>query len=179
MLRDFKLSLELHESAIFYHWNYSPPLKNIGGSFGRIFSDGALFGRTFDELKTLGSGTHDIRMDEHKRTPAGTRPRYNDERKQFELFKLTAFGYRHGAFTDTDLLQSALMAFNPLYSESLLKIAPEDLMQSLVEYAKRVPEILADRTPDSFEFFSNAGTNRIPTLNLQLLKRTLAPENAG
>ncbi|MDB4778305.1 hypothetical protein OAG68_02495 [bacterium] len=179
MLPNFKLSIELHEHAIFYHWNYSPPVNNIGGSFGCIYPDGALLGVAFDELLSLGPGTHDIKMDERNRTPTGTKPALNDEEHQLELFRMVAFGYKHGVFTETDLLQHALLSFTQTNAETVLKISPDFLMQSLIEHASRVPQILADRTPDSFDFFSSAGSTRIPDENLQLLNQKLSPENAG
>jgi hypothetical protein len=87
MIRDFKLALELHEYAIFYHWNYSPPVKNIGGCSGRIYPDGALHGKSFDCLKTLGNGVHDVQIDEKLRTPNGTKPEFADDRTPFEVFR--------------------------------------------------------------------------------------------
>ena len=179
MLRDFQLSLEVHDYVIFYHWNYSPAVKNVGGSFGHIYSDGALFGLSFNELKLLGNGTHDIQLDEHNRTPNGTKPDFDGDQKQLELFKTVAFGYHHGVFTKTDLLMYALLSFTHAHSETVQNIAPDFLIQSLVEYASRVPEIIAVRSPDSFDFFSNTGATRIPEKNLQLLMQKLAPKNAG
>ena len=179
MQRNFKLSLELQDSAIFYHWNYSPPVKNIGGSFGSVYPDGALFGISFNELRSLGSGTHDMQMDEHNWTSTGTKPELGPDQKQLELLKLVLFGYEHGVFTATECLQHALQSFTQANSNRVIEISPDFLIQSLTEYASRVPKILRDRTPDSFDFFSSAGTTRIPDENLQLVHEKLASQNAG
>ncbi len=179
MPRDFTLSLELHDYAIFYHWNYTHPVKNFGGAFGRVYPDGALFGISFRSLVKLGSGTHDVQLDETKPTPTGTKPTFDDEKQRLESFKTALFGYKHGCFTKTDLLKYALESFTETNSENVIKMAPQFLMQELIEHACRVPKILADRTPDSIDFFSSVGSTRIPDENLQLLCKKLATESGG
>ncbi|MCA9173537.1 MAG: hypothetical protein KDB14_03540 [Planctomycetales bacterium] len=174
MLRDITLSLEPNEYAIFYHWNYSPPVKNIGGELGCIYHDGALFGLSFDDLNSLGSGTHNIQMDERNRTPHGTRPKFDNERGSYELFKLALFGYEHGVFTQTEVLMRALLSFTPAYSDAVLAMASDELLASLVEHAAQVPGILKDAPSIRFRFWSSTGETQIPEQNLVLLHRKLA-----
>jgi len=168
----FKLSIQIYDYAIGYHCNYSPPLKNIGGYFGSVYPDGGLFGKSFDELLSLGNGTHEVQLDERQQTPHGTAPELDNARKLFESYRLALFGYEHGVFTEADILAHALLAYSEEYADDICKLAPDFLLASLREFASRIPENLEDRSPDEFVIFSSAGTTQIPSANLNLLRRT-------
>ncbi|MGF1581696.1 MAG: hypothetical protein ACFCD0_20395 [Gemmataceae bacterium] len=169
-MRDFTLALDVNEHVIFFYCNYQPSVKNVGGYFGRVYPDGGLFGKSFVELWVLGTGIHNIQLDDRQQTSRGTKPDFDDDRDQFEWFRLALFGYQHGVFTQTEVLMRALLAYTPNFEDCVRHLAPDFLRELLQGFALRMPEDLSDRSPDHVDFFSSSGTGtRIPDRNVELL----------
>ena len=173
-LRDFILALQVFDEVVHYHCSYAREVAGCGGYIGSVYTDGALFGVPFTDLHSFGSGSHSIQLDDKNKTPTGTKPDWDEGRRSFELFRFVLFGYEHGAFTSSDVLLRALLAFQAPFHADVLDLAPVVTLESLRDYASRIPDDFSTCSSDEFTFFYTSGeTCVIPEENLSLLRRTL------
>jgi hypothetical protein len=63
------LTLEVYDDVVFAHYCPNDAGPNVGGYLGRVYPGGIFLGATWDQLQSLGNGTHDVILDERARGP--------------------------------------------------------------------------------------------------------------
>ncbi|XXX75541.1 hypothetical protein WMF30_48615 [Sorangium sp. So ce134] len=102
------LELQIGNRVVFAHYLPADAGPNNGGYVGRVFPGGTFHGVGFDELRALGTGRHQLALDERARSEPGHEPQYESEwRRLFEGFQFTLFMYCVGACSALEVLSEA------------------------------------------------------------------------
>ena len=175
--RSYALVLEVDGDEIFYHWNYNPEVPNCGGGVGVLLPGDQFYDLTYDELFSLGEGTHMIDFDETVLDVEDVRATVgrSDDDILFRRFRYGQFCHRAGVYTSGERHCETLLAFTPENAHRIVpRLSPEETKE-LTDYASRIPESLLDRSDDEFFIFSSgAGTIPIPDENLYAIRHQFA-----
>lgn len=119
---------------VFVHYLPLPAGQQNGGSIWRVFPGERFHGLDFDLLKGLGTGEHEIDIDERALSSIYKEPKYDSDRQRdCANLRYKLFMYFNGAMTRNELVGGAF-EYTGLYSvEDLLAEWPSDLQQDLVD----------------------------------------------
>ena len=161
----FRLMLVLEVVKPEIHAFYLPKDAgpNIGGYLGRIYPGGSFHGLGYQELLTLGSGSHDVEIDERARSERGNTPAVQAQDELLRKLRWSLFMYQVGACAEGEVLCSALLAMTPHYIARAAGMLPEEWQRRLREFAGQVP---AYRERGGCQFFSSGQVTYIPDENL-------------
>ena len=108
-MRD-RLTLLVLNRAVFVF--YGDRVGGGGGTIGRVWPGGEFQGISFDRLVSLGTGDHDLVIEESIPSLLGTEPEYESEwRRRFEYFQFDLFKYYVHASSPLEVLFSAYQVF--------------------------------------------------------------------
>lgn len=177
--RPITLSLEVTEFEIFYHWNYMPTIKGVGGNLGFVCPGGTLHDLSYDSLAKLGSGTHEIQFNERVQSEKGPNKGFEDERsKKMSFVKFELFCDRIHSCIAGEPFATLVMSFSPELAEEICPLLSQKHMAELSAYAREIPENISSKQAEEFEFFSSSGTTtNVPIENLKTIKKYFG-ENA-
>lgn len=171
--RRFKLVLEVLEDYVLYHWVHDPPIKSVGGGLGRVWPNGALDTLTYEDLRAMGSGTHQVDLEEI-RCYSGTGDEPEDEtddeylyrRVRFELFaERTGGGSANWAFT---AIMDGMTREN---APRIAKLLPDHHVERLREFARDIPATKEARDAADYTLWSKGrGERRMPDENLVAIR---------
>ncbi len=102
------LELQVGDAVVFAYYQPPDAGPDVGGYLGRVRAGGQFKGLDFDQLRYLGSGRHDVILDERRRDRPGAEPEYRSEHDRlFERFRFSLFMYSVGACAAHVVLSSA------------------------------------------------------------------------
>lgn len=162
--RAFQLALDISDAEVFYHWNYDPPVKNIGGGMGIIFPTGHVYDSTFLDLRTLGSGSHPVQLDETLGVNAGPAPTMESEDDRlFRLLRFALFMEEHDCCIAGEPYCTIVWAMTPGNADRIIPLLSESHIQHLQRFASQIAATKYERDQQSHTSFSNAtGYSQIP-----------------
>lgn len=125
------LTLEVYDNEIFAHYCPDDAGPNVGGYLGRIFPGGSFLGAPFEQLCALGSGTHDVALNE--RTDSTDEYHGKEPREAY----LSDAGWAHfchtvGAITRLEL-QNKLDIISGAQKEGVVTFTPGLVTQDRLE----------------------------------------------
>jgi hypothetical protein len=94
---------------VYAHYREPNAGPNNGGCVASIYPGGRFLGLTFEQLRALGSGVHQVEVpDERDMSSTGEEPTYKSEReRQYEVFCFALFGHCVGLYTELEVLTFA------------------------------------------------------------------------
>ena len=134
------LELQVGDGVLFAH--YMPPNAgpNCGGYLGRVFPGGSFLGIGYDQLSTLGTGSHNVLADERAEQCNGEEPREQTaEDRLVGRLRWTLFMYEVGACTEGEVLLASLLAMTPGYVARAAGVLPEPWRARLAAFAAESP----------------------------------------
>lgn len=106
-MRKLVLHVVGDDAFVFYQMSSRP-----GGYIARVWPGGEFKGPGFDQLLSLGTGEHEVGLDDRLPVRRGPEPRYESEwRQQFAEFQYMLFRYHVGVATASEVLSSAYHVF--------------------------------------------------------------------
>ena len=98
------LELQAGRNVVFAYFHSA----DDGGYLGQVYPGGHFHGVGFDELHTLGTGRHQVALDERAKSEQGQEPEYESEsQRRFERFKWYLFMYGVGVCVALEVLGAA------------------------------------------------------------------------
>lgn len=132
------LKIQINESEIFVHYQ---PIPKEGSHLGRVFPGGGFNGVNFEQLLSLGTGEHNLDIDERARSVQAVAPRYASNReKEFANLRYAIFMYEVGACAFSELESNAYEFAGSHSIEDLLAVFPRDLRNQLSESCNSSPQ---------------------------------------
>jgi hypothetical protein len=102
------LELQVCEDEVFAFYRSPNAGPAIGGSLARVRPGGRFKGLSFDRLRALGTGRHEVEVDARARTERGQEPGSRSDRERAVAdFHWALFGYTVGACTAEGVLDQA------------------------------------------------------------------------
>jgi hypothetical protein len=101
------LTVQVEDDEVFAHYLSPDAGPNNGGYLGQVFPDGNFKGLTFEQLRALGSGQHDVTVDERARSDRGCEPGRPEYDRRLAAFRFALFMYTVGVCNATEVLQRA------------------------------------------------------------------------
>src|SRR4051812_11597199 len=95
---------------------YQPPGAgpNVGGYLGRVFPGGNFLGISYEQLRALGNGSHEVVAEERTRGSSGAEPpNQTEDQRRLDELRWVLFMHRVGACTESSVLLGALLAMTP------------------------------------------------------------------
>lgn len=167
-----KLNIEIHDSEIFYHWNYIPEIRGLGGALGTVFPGGSLHGLEYEYLQEIGSGFHELEINEREQSKKGSKTITNADAEILSNVKFELFTDRYGLSVSGGVIYTLVMAFNINTAENILKLLNEMQLQELAKYAESIPNNINGEQALDFGFFNSSGSSvKVPIENLLTLKK--------
>ncbi len=127
------LTLEVYDDEIYVHYLPNDAGPNVGGYLGRVFPGGGFMNATWEELQHLGSGTHDVTLDEHAHREFTEEYRGKEPKHSYLTDAAWAnFCYTVGAITKLELL-NRLDIINGVQKEGMVTFTPGLITQDRME----------------------------------------------
>jgi hypothetical protein len=102
------VEIEVGDDVVFAYYVPADAGPNVGGYLAKVFAGGQFLSVGYADLRALGTGHHQIAMDERAQLESGPEPEYESEwRQRFEEFQFTLFMHRVGACVALDVLSAA------------------------------------------------------------------------
>jgi hypothetical protein len=170
--RSVTLTLEFSGNQIFYHWNYDPEVKNIGGSLGCVYPSGSLHDLSYDQLRLIGEGTHSIQINERERSIKGNVPIKSENEQSIESIKFSIFCEKVHSNLAGEPHCTILMNFNETTANEIIPLLKDNHIKELVEFARGISEELSTKEAEKYRIYSSSGSStNIPLENLKAIKR--------
>lgn len=171
-LRLITLSLEILGTEVFYFWNYKPEVKGAGGSLGWMYPEGSLHNLSYGQLLELGSGSHEVMIDEKVRSLQSSSPELSESENDLRLVRFALFFERNDCYVVGGPFSDIVLAFYTETAETILPMLKDHHISALAEYAKEIPAQITLEEAENFQFFCSAGTYRkVPLKNLISIKK--------
>ncbi|WP_437315837.1 DUF6210 family protein [Sorangium sp. So ce385] len=127
------LELQVGARVVFAHYLPADAGPNNGGYLGLVYPGGTFYGVGFDELRALGTGRHQLALDERARSERGREPEYESEwQRQFERFQFMLFSYSVGAYVALEVLSAAREIFELECRIGRLTRRPDDDLKAVM-----------------------------------------------
>ena len=156
-------TLEVYPKQIFYYCK---------SGCERFYPDGSFYDKSFEELQFLGSGTHNITLDESKNIICGNEQEVSSTERELNHVRFTLFLEKFGRVVFGEVLYTLVMSFNGQLVDEILKIINDEHIQKLENFASNIPENISKEKAKEFNFMCTAsGVKQVPLENLKLLKK--------
>ncbi|MGA4632958.1 hypothetical protein ACPA5B_03680 [Pseudomonas solani] len=171
-LRLMTLNLEIFGAEIHYFWNYKPEVKGVGGGLGWLYPEGSLHNLSYEALLELGSGSHEVMIDEKVRSLKSNDPQLSELENDLRLVRSALFFERNDCYVMGSPLFEIVMAFSAETAEKILPMLEEHHLSALAEYAQEIPAQITQEEAEKFQFFCSAGTyTKVPLKNLISIRK--------
>ncbi len=133
------LFIEVADGEILVHYLAPDAGPNNGGYLGRVFPGGNFHGLSYRKLLALGSGSHEVEVNERASSNRGNEPTCSAEDEMLGELRWSMFMYQVGACIADEVIHSALLAMTPNNIARAVALLPIDWLRRMREFAAQVP----------------------------------------
>lgn len=169
--RLFKVTLDVRDHQIYYHLDYKPQIKSVGGYLGVVNRGGSLHGCSFEELVNFGSGVHEVFLDEKLPSTEGGTIQFSDTEEKLQTVHFALFCQKVHCNIAGSPFFEIVMNFCKETADAIIAMLDSEHLKMLHDYAAEIPENIASTEGDRFSFFSSSGSiAKVPLENLEALR---------
>lgn len=157
---------------IFYHWNYDPPVRNIGGGTGSVLPGEFMGDVPFEKLRAMGTGKHSLMFDETARkNPRDSRSAESKDEKLMRCVRFEIFSERIRETSPRSTVCAIVLGMTPRNAEQILPLLSGEHRRELEEYAREIAATPEERARQEHDILYSSGSVPIPEENLATIRK--------